>query len=259
MEVGYAMANAIARELRAMTIETRALVRELGADPELSGSMDELPSDAHARLEALQARWRLRFENLARMWSKRLVTDVTASSTAQLVNGLKDVAELQQIESTMQTPRMRAVVEAAAQASVGMITRIPAKYLGEVQAQVMNAITTGSGLNKLVPYLTKRYHGDVRRAQLTALDQVRKVSESVSATRLQALGVEEYVWVAVGGERYPRELHHRHLNGRVFRYDKPPIIQRAEGNQPEVRGKPGDLIGCRCRARPVLNFTKVAA
>jgi uncharacterized protein with gpF-like domain len=182
---------------------------------------------------------------------------VLGQSDAQLSLGLKDLAEQTAITTSMSTPRMRAILEASAQSSVAQITRIPAKYLGDVQMQVMSAITTGSGLAQLVPYLTKRYKGDVRHAQLTALGQVRKVSESVNAARMQSLGGEEYVWMVTGGERYPRELHHEVLNGKTFRYDDPPVIQRAKGKQPEIRGKPGDLIGCRCRARPVLNFTRM--
>jgi SPP1 gp7 family putative phage head morphogenesis protein len=253
LRLGVQMGTAIGAELRAMAIEARTLIRHLQKLPDTSSAMDAAPGERE--FEALRAKWGQRFETLARTWARRLVTDVTAQSTAQMANGLKDVATLFEIESTLQTPRMRSLVEAATEASVGLITRIPQRFLGDVQTQVMSAITTGSGLDKLVPYLTKRYKGDARHAHLTALDQIRKVSESVNATRMQSLGVEEYVWIATGGERYPRKLHHERLNGKTFRYDDPPIIQ----SKPEVRGKPGDLIGCRCRARPVLNFTKMVA
>jgi SPP1 gp7 family putative phage head morphogenesis protein len=246
------MGAAIGAELRAMAIEARALIRQLTKLPDTSAAMDAAPGERE--FEALRAKWAQRFETLARGWARRMVTDVTAQSTAQMAHGLKDVATLLQIESTLQTPRMRTLVEAASEASVGLITRIPGRFLGDVQTQVMSAITTGSGLDKLVPFLTKRYKGDARHAHLTALDQIRKVSESVNAARMQSLGVEEYVWIATGGERYPRKLHHRHLNGRTFRYDDPPVIDERTGE----RGKPGDAINCRCRARPVLNFTRMA-
>lgn len=253
LRLGVQMGAAIGRELRAMAIEARALVRRLAQVPETAQAMDAAPNDAAHGFEALRAKWGKRFEALAHAWSRRLVSDITAQSTAQLAHGLRDVASLHAIQSTLQAPRMRAIVEAAAEASVGLITRIPQRYLGDVQAQVMNAITTGSGLDKLVPYLTRRYKGDARHAHLVALDQIRKVSESVNAARVQSLGVEEYVWVATGGERYPRKLHHQHLNGKTFRYDDPPIIDSRTGE----RGIPGQAINCRCRARPVLNFLKM--
>jgi uncharacterized protein with gpF-like domain len=254
------MGAALAAEIRSMTIDARKLVKALAKGPseQLSQAMDA-PADgstvsgqAQMRIEALKAVYRNRFNALADIWSKRMIADVVAQSSAQLSLGLKDIAERMAIQSTMATPRMRAVVEASTQACTALITRIPEKYLGEVQVQVMSAITTGSGLGQLVPYLTKRYKGDARHAHLTALDQIRKASENVNAARLQSLGVEEYVWIHTGGERYPRRLHMSY-SGKTFRYDDPPVIDERTG----VKGKPGDAIGCRCRQRAVLNFTKM--
>ncbi len=251
--LGRKMGAAIGAALKAMAIETRTLVKRLSKQPDAQAAMDAVSGDAQHELKMLRDKWDKRFAMLADIWSQRMVGGVIAQSSAQLNLSLLDMAEHHEITSTLQTPRMRAVVEAATQASVGLIVRIPERFLGAVQTQVMTAITTGEGLSELVPYLTKKYKGDVRHAHLTALDQIRKVSESVNATRLQSLGVEEYVWIATGGERYPRKLHHEKLNGRTFRYDDPPVIDERTGE----RGKPGDAINCRCRARPVVNFSKM--
>lgn len=252
IRLGQQMGAAIAAELKAMAIEARALVRELKKEPDAQQAMDSVSDDAERRITALMQKWQGKFETLADIWSKRMVGGIIAQSSAQLNLSLHDMAEHYEIQSTLQSPRLRAVVEAATQASVGLITRIPEKFLGAVQTRVMTAITTGSGLEKLVPYLTKKYKGDVRHAHLTALDQIRKVSESVNATRLQSLGVQEYVWMHTGGERYPRKLHQSY-SGRVFRYDNPPIIDERTGE----RGHPGAAINCRCRQRPIVNFTKL--
>jgi hypothetical protein len=260
--LGRQMGAAIVAELRAMTIETRVLVKTLARGPDaeaqLSQAMDAPPDGstvsglAQQRINALKDRYHQRFQALADTWARRMIAGVLSQSSAQLNLGLKDLAERFEIQSTLQTPRLRAVVEAASQASVGLITRIPEKYLDQVQTAVMSAITTGSGLSELVPYLTKKYKGDARHAQLTALDQIRKVSENVNAARLQSLGVEEYVWIHTGGERYPRKLHMSY-SGQTFRYDDPPVIDEGTG----VKGKPGDAINCRCRMRAILNFTRM--
>lgn len=274
--LGRQIGAAVGRLLREMTIETRELVRSLARGPEdqlsqVVSAMDappppprdldrgaraggSVPDEAQHRLDALQARYRQKFEALAGEWSRRMIAGVEQQSTAQLSVGLKDMAEQFEIRSTMSEARVRAIVEASTKSCTQLIRRIPEKYLGEVQIQVMSAITTGSGLGQLVPYLTKRYKGDARHAHLTALDQVRKASENFNAARLQALGVEEYVWIHTGGERYPRKLHQSY-SGRTFRYDDPPIIDERTG----VRGKPGDAIGCRCRQRGVLKFAKATA
>jgi SPP1 gp7 family putative phage head morphogenesis protein len=251
------MSAAIVGELRAMAVEARALVRALAALPgaaeQTTQALDAIPNDARASLDALQLKWQKRFDILADAWSRRMVGAVIEQSDAQMNIGLKELAEREAIQATMATPRMYSLLEAAVQSSVGLIARIPERFLGGVQTAVMNAITTGSGLADLVPYLTKKYQGDARHAHLVALDQVRKVSESVNAARMQELGSEEYVWIATGGERYPRKLHHETLNGRTFRYDDPPVIDEHTGE----RGIPGQLPFCRCRARPVVNFMKM--
>lgn len=275
IRTGIEMGAAIARELRAMTIETRAVVNSLSRAPdaqtsEVVGAMDappydkerwpkggsggSVPTEAKQRLEALQKKYRERFSALADEWSRKMIVGVVEQSTAQLTHGLKDMAAQIEIRSTMAEPRMRAIVEASTQSCAQLITRIPEKYLGEVQIAVMSAITTGSGLEELVPYLTKRYEGDARHAHLTALDQVRKASESINAARVQALGSEEFVWIHVGGERYPRPLHVSY-SGKTFRYDDLPVIDERTG----VRGKPGDAIGCRCRQRAIFRFTRQPA
>lgn len=260
LRLGQQMSAALAAELKLMTLETRALIKALagaeglGMDAPPDGST--ISGIAQIHLDSLKERYRQSFTALADMWSRRMIDGVVSQSSAQLTLGLKETAQRFEIQSTLQTPRLRAVVEASTQATVGLITRIPAKYLDAVQTQVMSAITTGSGLGQLVPYLTKRYKGDARHAHLTALDQIRKVSANVNAARIQELGVESYIWVHVGGEKYPRELHQK-MNGKVYRYDDPPVIQKAKGSLPEVRGKPGDLIACRCVAKPVLNFSRM--
>lgn len=258
--VARQMGAAIVAELRAMTLETRALIKALAKGPEdqLNQAMDAPPDgstisgQAEMGINQIKERYRQRFATLAEEWSRRMIVDVVAQSSAQLNLGLKDVAERMSIQSTMATPRMRAVVEAASQSTVGLITRIPGKYLDGVQTAVMSAITNGSGLNQLVPYLTKKYQGDARHAHLVALDQIRKVSASVNSARIQELGVKTFVWIHTGGERYPRKLHESY-SGKEFRYDNLPVIDEKTGE----RGIPGAAINCRCVARPVLRFNEL--
>ncbi len=271
LRLARAMGAAVAAELRAMTLETRALVRSLARLPDAGAQVSQIlqaqdgPADgdggdggdvaefAQRRIDALRERYRQRFDALADQWARRMILGVQAQSSAQLRINLHDMAEQVQIQATLADPRMRAVVQASTKSCTALITRIPEQYLGEVQVAVMSAITTGSGLDQLVPYLTQRYEDDARHAHLVALDQVRKASANVNAARLQALGVEEYVWVHVGGERYPRKLHQSY-SGKTFRYDDPPVIDERTG----VKGKPGDAIFCRCVARPVLRFMGAA-
>ena len=122
---------------------------------------------------------------------------------------------------------------------------------------VMRSITTGKGVADLVPFFD-RYEGiTIRRARIIANDQTKKAYSNMNAIRMQKLGVDKYEWVHSSGGQEPRELH-LHLNGSICSLKDPPIIQYAKGNQPEIRGKPGDLINCRCTMRPIIDFNQIA-
>jgi uncharacterized protein with gpF-like domain len=70
---------------------------------------------------------------------------------------------------------------------------------------------------------------------------------------MDKLGIDKYEWLHSAGGQKPRQLH-QHMSGKTYSLSNPPIIQQAKGSQPEVRGKPGDLINCRCRMVPIIQF-----
>jgi SPP1 gp7 family putative phage head morphogenesis protein len=86
-----------------------------------------------------------------------------------------------------------------------------------------------------------------RRARLIARDQVLTLNAKLNRDRHERAGIEEYVWHTVrdGSVR----SNHSHLHGKKFRYDDPPI---GGGTREDEPGNPGDGIGCRCQAIPVV-------
>lgn len=78
------------------------------------------------------------------------------------------------------------------------------------------------------------------RLGLIGLDQTLKVNAAINQARQEAAGCEEYVWRTMRDDRV-RPTHVAN-EGRVFRYDSPPVIT----------GAPGHDINCRCIALGVL-------
>ena len=115
----------------------------------------------------------------------------------------------------------------------------------------MRSITTGKGMEDLVPFLNKKYRGNIRHERLVALDQTRKAYQSINTVRLKAMGVKKFIWVHSGGGKEPR-IDHIKMSGNEYSFDNPPVIGIMYGN--EVRGLPGDLPNCRCICKPVINF-----
>lgn len=144
-------------------------------------------------------------------------------------------------------------MDAAAQEAAALIKRVPLQYIPDVQQDVMRSITTGNGLQDLIPALEKR-NVDVKNwAENVAKDQTRKAYATANRVRMQQAGVRKFKWIHSGGGNQPRTLHMRHvsaggLNGGIFSFDEPPIIDERTGE----RGFPGQLPYCGCTMSPVI-------
>ena len=247
------LAAAIIEEIGLMARQTRREMLKAvasGGFDHADMAMDDNPaSQARMRLSWLREKWSKRFRDLAKSQVDRMISRTVKNSTVTLGMSLREVSEGFKINIGPSNERLQTVIQASTQEAAQLIKRIPEQYLSDVQGHVMRAISTGRGQADLVPYFTKRYEGDVRWARHVSMDQQRKAYANINQVRLQAVGVESYIWVHTGGGKYPRESHIA-MNGKEYRYDDPPVIEKATG----ARGKPGDAIFCRCVAKPVFRF-----
>ena len=91
-----------------------------------------------------------------------------------------------------------------------------------------------------------------RQAALIARDQVLSLNGQVAQARHEAAGITQYVWRTSGdGDVRP---DHKALNGKVFSYDEPPVVNASEvrRGRAERREHPGQDYQCRCTAEPVI-------
>lgn len=84
------------------------------------------------------------------------------------------------------------------------------------------------------------------RAELIARQEISNFMANFRMARAKDAGIHRYQWYAVLDARTRPD--HKKLHGRVFYYDKPPIVDEASGR----RGNPGQDFRCRCVDRPVL-------
>ena len=229
------------RELKAVFEETNFI-----------SAMDaSTSSQARIAMNRLMNKWSDRFDDIAKGIVDRMIARTLKNSSVTLALSLKEVSANFEIDTTLINERLTEVIKASTQEAVMLIKRIPERFLGDVQGQVMRSITTGKGMQDLIPYLTKKYNGDVRHARLTAADQTRKAYQSINTSRLKTLGIKKFIWIHSGGGKAPR-LDHIKMSGNEYSFDDPPVIGKMYGN--EVRGLPGDLPNCRCIYKPIINF-----
>lgn len=235
-----------------MSRDVERQLRKIFKETEFGYAMDaSISSQARILLNWLLNKWSKRFNEVAKRSTDRMIERTLRNSAVTLSLSLKEVSEDFKIDTSFRNEQLNEIIKASTQEAANLIKLIPQKYLGEVQGQVMRSITTGKGMEDLVPFLTKKYNGNIRHARLTALDQTRKSYQSINTSRLKSFGVKKFIWVHSGGGKEPR-LDHIRMSGNEYSFDKPPIIGVMYGE--EVRGLPGDLPNCRCICKPVINF-----
>lgn len=201
-------------------------------------------------LSSLGAKWSGRFARASAKIVERMVGRVDTAATTSLNASLKELSGGLTIKTPKVPAPLRDKLIAATAENVALIKSIPAEYAQRIESTVMVSLQTG-GTGAADVFEEIQHIGAVteKRAELIARDQTSKITTAMNAERAQSAGVVEFEWLHSGGGVEPRELHES-MSGKIFRYDDPPVIDLKTGE----RGLPGQLINCRCVARPILNF-----
>lgn len=252
--------------VRRMCDDTKKAMQQVfaGEKPEIiphepDAAMDEIgdlpagtSTKARIALNAIMDKYEPLFNRWAKKATKRMMDRTVKNSGITLGMSLRQMSAAVQLDASKMSPALLEIIAASTTEAVSLIKLIPAKYLANVQGAVSRSITSGNGMQDLVPYLEKQYQGNVRHARNVAMDQTRKAYVNTSAQRMREIGVKQFTWIHTNGSREPRALHMA-LNDQVCDIDNPPYIGEMYG-QP-VYGLPSTMPMCRCRLRPVLNFT----
>jgi SPP1 gp7 family putative phage head morphogenesis protein len=210
-----------------------------------------ISSQARILLAALQKKFEKLFNMRADTIADRMAKDANKSSTAQLKASLRQLSGGLTLKTDSLGGPILDVLKATIEENVSLIKSIGDKYHRAISGAVYRSITTGNGLKELVPFLQKYRGVTLRRAKFIAEDQTRKAFNTLNKARMQQIGVGEYEWLHTSGSQHPRPLHVS-MSGNIYRFDKPPIIDKRTGE----RGIPGQLPNCRCRMVPVIKFNE---
>ena len=248
--------NDLERMIAQMRGETEREMRRLHAT---FGTMDaaqgwgldapSLASQARILTNALALKFQAAFARRARGLADQLARNVEGNSKTNLHASLKELSGGISLRTSVVTPRLREAVKATIAENVGLIKSIPQEYFQRIQGAVMRNITAGRGTAGILDTIERIGAVTTRRAALIARDQTSKATTAVNSARMSALGIRKFEWLHSSGGKEPRPLHVE-LSGQVFSLDDPPVIDDKTGE----RGLPGQLINCRCRMVPVVDF-----
>lgn len=229
--------------------EVLALFGAFGFDGSEGVAMDaSIASQARILTNALSAKFDALFARVAAPIAYTMVDQIAKNSESTLKSSLRELSDNMSFKTDVLTGPLNEVLTATVAENVGLIKRVPQKYLNDIQGMVMRSIQTGDV--NLQEELGK-YNVSIRNwSKNVALDQTRKAYNGINKGRMQALGLKKFEWIHSQGSNRPREFHKNVLNGEVFSFDDLPIIDKRTGE----RGIPGQLPYCRCTMRPIMEF-----
>lgn len=105
----------------------------------------------------------------------------------------------------------------------------------------------GYRAESLEDYFLRRKGISRRKAKFLARQETKLLVAEYRKNRFKQEGVTKYRWSTVLDGR-ERKLH-RELNGKIFSWDNPPIIDERTGE----RGNPAEAYNCRCKAIPIID------
>lgn len=244
--------NALRYLIESMTAESDKALRKLFTTQHAEEYFSEdasIASQARIITNELKRKFDKFFADSAPTIAKSLARSSDKASSAQLHMSVQKLSGGLSLPTTSLAGPLTDIMTASIADNVSLIKSIAQEYLSGVQSAVMRSITTGNGLQDLIPYLANGKGITIRRARFIARDQTKKVFENISTGRMKLLGLDDFEWIHTGGSNHPRPEHIA-MSGNIYSISNPPVIDSKSG----IRGLPGDLPGCRCRKRLVIKF-----
>lgn len=116
----------------------------------------------------------------------------------------------------------------------------------ELREKVQDNAFAGRRARNLENLIKQNYGVSQNKAKFLARQETSLLLSKYSESRYADIGITTYKWSTSHDERVRDD--HKHLNGKVFSFDEPPITNRKTG----ARNNPGEDYGCRCVAVPIV-------
>ena len=209
-----------------------------------------LASQARILFNFLNNKYSKLFASRATGMTERMIDGASMASKQSLGESLKKISGGLTIPVPTLPGNSQERITAATAENVGLIKSVQQQYHERISQLVLRSASTGGNGAQDIFEGIRHYDGlTEKRAKLIAVDQTRKITSALNVERAKSVGMRKWEWVHSGGGSDPRKLHLR-LDGQIFDYDNPPVIDDRSGE----RGFPGQLISCRCTMAPVLEL-----
>ncbi len=127
------------------------------------------------------------------------------------------------------------------------------KQIVSLRQQIALHVASGNRFEDIVRTIRTSYGVTEKKAKFLARQETSLLMTKFKETRYTEAGSVEYRWTCVAGSPlHPVRPSHKILDGKIFRWDDPPITTAPDESQ--RRNNPGQDYNCRCAAKPIVRF-----
>jgi len=253
----------ISRELKALgatwdrTFQTFRLPQEL-LPLDIRNAISASVSHFHAKIAGIDRRLaQILPEEIADKFQIESHLDQTLWKVEKDLNGsLRNITVAPTLE---RASRRRLAVEWATNMKL-WIKSWTTKAITRLRKDIQASVFAGNRNEAAIKIIKDSYGQSINKAKFLARQETRLLLTKYKQTRYEDAGVDEYKWGCANRPHQPSnsvpflkgEVRRDHavLEGKIFRWDNPPITDHETG----ARNNPGQDFNCRCFAIPVVRF-----
>jgi SPP1 gp7 family putative phage head morphogenesis protein len=224
------------------------------------GTWSIAPGDMPPEISMAQANAELEYQNI-----QRKVLQTLDNIKVESINRLSDVPDkymqtIDWMEGDFQRsinaiaipPKLTEMQRGAIAAEWGQNLDLYIKSWTEqnilkLRTEVQSNAFEGRRASQLVKHLQENYGVAKRKAEFLARQETSLLMSKFRETRYKDIGANTYKWVGAMDSR--ERPDHKALEGKVFDWTSPPVVDQRTGR----RGHPGEDFGCRCVAVALIN------
>jgi SPP1 gp7 family putative phage head morphogenesis protein len=117
----------------------------------------------------------------------------------------------------------------------------------KLRQNILESTMTGKRSENLINSIVSNYNVSRNKAKFLARQETSLLMSKIREERFKLMGVRKYKWSGAMDQRERKD--HKELQGKIFAWDNPPIIDKKTGR----RANPGEDFGCRCIAIPIID------
>lgn len=228
----------VRRAERQYAVQLRKIARHVG------DIINGFPIADPAALGPLQAALN-RYAEIIEPWARTVAASMLADVSrrdervwAELAKGMGRALR----EEIRTAPTGRALRELLNE-QVKLITSLPREAGERVHKLTIEARIDSGRAQEIAEAIKRSGHVTASRAALIARTEVARTASGLTMVRATHVGSESYIWRSAQDGRV-RRLH-RKLEGKVIRFDSPPVAGEGAGGSPQ-RYHAGMGPNCRC-------------